>query len=192
MDKTPSKKVCPVERSGALENPLRRLIQNPAKILKPYLKSGDIVLDFGCGPGFFTFDIAQLVGETGFVYAADLQAGMLERVRNKITSRNMQSRIKVHKCDESGIHLNDTVDFILAFYMIHELDDQDITFKEFKRILNPNGKILIIEPDFHVTKADFEEMILRLERANFKIVRRPKVFFSRSVLIENDNKNTNT
>ncbi len=192
MEKTPSHKVCPVERSGALENPLRRLVQSPAKILKPYLKAGDKVLDFGCGPGFFTFDIARLVGETGFVYAADLQAGMLEKVRNKITSCNMESRIKVHKCDESGIHLNDTVDFILAFYMIHELDNQDITFQEFKKILKPDGKILIIEPNFHVKKENFEEMILRLERRDFKIAQRPKVFFSRSVLIENDNKNTKT
>ena len=119
MNKNSSSKVCPVERAGALETPLRRLVQNPTKILKPYLKAGDKVLDFGCGPGFFTFDIAQLVGETGFVYAADLQAGMLEKVQNKIISHNFQSRIKIHKCDESGIHLNDTVDFILAFYMIH-------------------------------------------------------------------------
>ena len=192
MNKNSSSKVCPVERAGALETPLRRLVQNPTKILKPYLKAGDKVLDFGCGPGFFTFDIAQLVGETGFVYAADLQAGMLEKVQNKIISHNFQSRIKIHKCDESGIHLNDTVDFILAFYMIHELNDQDIAFQEFKKILKPNGKILIIEPNFHVTKVNFEDMILRLEKADFKVAERPRFFFSRSVLIEPDNNSTNT
>jgi ubiquinone/menaquinone biosynthesis C-methylase UbiE len=192
MDKTHSNKVCPVERSGALEIPLRRLIQNPTKILKPYLKAGDKVLDFGCGPGFFTFDIAQLVGESGLVYAADLQEGMLERVRNKIALRNMQHRIKVHKCDESAINLNDTVDFILAFYMIHELDNQEITFQEFKRILKPDGKILIIEPNFHVSKEKFNDMILKLEKADLKIAQRPGFFFSRAVLVLNDNKSTNT
>jgi ubiquinone/menaquinone biosynthesis C-methylase UbiE len=185
MEKSHSHKVCPVERSGALENPLRRLIQNPTRILKPYLKAGDKALDLGCGPGFFTFDIARLVGESGIVYAADIQEGMLEKVRNKIAARSMQNRVKTHKCDESGIHLNDTVDFILAFYMIHELKNQETAFQEFKRILKPNGKILIIEPDFHVSEKNFGEMILKLEKAGFRIAQRPKFFISRSVLADN-------
>jgi ubiquinone/menaquinone biosynthesis C-methylase UbiE len=184
MEKTHSNEVCPVERAGMLESRLRRVVQNPKRILRPYLKPGDKVLDFGCGPGFFTFDMAQLVGESGLVYAADLQEGMLEIVRKKTLSSGLQDRIKIHKCEESSIHLNETVDFILAFYMIHEVTDQDIIFNEFKQILNPDGKLLIIEPNFHVTKKDFQNMILKLEKAGFKIVERPKHFLSRSVLSE--------
>jgi ubiquinone/menaquinone biosynthesis C-methylase UbiE len=186
MEMKNSSKVCPVERAGALDLSIRRLFQNPTKILKPYLNPGDKVLDFGCGPGFFTFDIASLVGESGLVIAADLQTGMLEIVEKKITARDMQNRIQVHKCEESSIGLNDTVDFILAFYMIHELPDQEQTFTEFKKILNPNGKILIIEPDFHVTKNDFDNMLLRLKKTGFKIINRPKFFFSRSVVLQPD------
>jgi len=182
-----SNKVCPVELAGALDISLRRLIQNPSKILKPYLNPGDKVLDFGCGPGFFTFDIAGLVGESGFVYAADLQNGMLEIVKNKIIARNMQNRIQVHKCEESSINLHITVDFILAFYMIHELPNQDQTFFEFKKILNPNGKILIIEPNFHVSKNNFNDMLVRLKKIGFKIINRPKLFLNRSVLLQHDN-----
>ena len=182
-----SNKVCPVERAGALDLSLRRLVQNPTRILKPYLKSRDKVLDFGCGPGFFTFDIAKLVGEAGLVFAADLQTGMLEIVEKKIIARNMQKRIQIHKCEESSIGLNDTVDFILAFYMIHELPNQDQTFLEFKKILNPKGKVLIIEPNFHVTQNDFDKMLLNLKSVGFKIINRPGVFFSRSVILQHDN-----
>jgi ubiquinone/menaquinone biosynthesis C-methylase UbiE len=184
MERTDSKRICPVEISGGLDNSFRRWIQNPTKILKPYLNPGDKVLDFGCGPGFFTIDIAQLVGDTGTVYAADLQEGMLKKVREKVDKNQMQHRIKIHKCEESGIKLNDTVDFILAFYMIHEVVNQDDIFQEFMKILKPGGSILIIEPNFHVSKIDFTDMILRLERAGFKILERPKIILSRSVLIQ--------
>lgn len=184
MEKSHSSKVCPIELAGALDSSLRKLFQNPLKILKPYIKPGDKVLDFGCGPGFFTKDIAQLVGDSGFVYAADLQEGMLEIVKSKIESLKLSGRVQVHKCDESAINLNASIDFILAFYMIHELPNQDQTFSEFIKILNPTGRLLIIEPNFHVTKKDFQNMILRLEMAGFKIVERSKTLANRSVLLQ--------
>jgi ubiquinone/menaquinone biosynthesis C-methylase UbiE len=183
MKKFDSNRICPVERSRGLDNAFRKLLQNPRKILKPYLSPGDKVLDYGCGPGFFTFAIAQLVGESGTVYAADLQDGMLEKVRNKISITGLQSRIKLHKCEQSAINLNDTVDFILAFYVIHEVVNQEEIFKEFRQILSPNGKVLIIEPDFRVSKNDFNIMITRLEKTGFKISEKPKISFSRSILL---------
>ena len=182
MEKSYSNKVCPVERSGALEMPIRKLVHNPVKILKPYISTGDKVLDFGCGPGFFTFAMAQLAGESGLVYAADLQDGMLDIVRKKIARYNMQNRIKLHKCEAGAINLNETFDFILAFYVVHEIGNQNSAFQELKRILKPGGKILIIEPDFHVTKSSFREMIIKLENAGFSIKPSKKLIFSRSIL----------
>jgi ubiquinone/menaquinone biosynthesis C-methylase UbiE len=184
MEKTDSNRICPVEISWGLDNSLRKLLQNPKKILKPYLNPGEKVLDYGCGPGFFTFPIAQLLGDFGTVYAADLQDGMLEKVKNKISDTGIRHIIKLHKCEESSINLNDTVDFILAFYMIHEVVNQDQIFLEFMQILNPQGKLLIIEPNFHVSKNDFNNMETKLKNTGFKIIERPKVLFSRSVLLQ--------
>lgn len=70
-------RVCPVERAGSLDNIFRRWLQNPWKILRPYIKEGMTVLDFGCGPGYFTIAMAQMVGTSGWVIAVDLQEGML-------------------------------------------------------------------------------------------------------------------
>jgi ubiquinone/menaquinone biosynthesis C-methylase UbiE len=67
--------VCPVENSGALDNRLRKLFQNPRRLLKPYIQTGMTVLEVGCGPGFFTLDIAEMVGESGKIIAADVQDG---------------------------------------------------------------------------------------------------------------------
>ncbi len=65
--------VCPAELAGSLDNRMRRLLQNPLKILRPYVQEGMTALDVGCGPGFFTLPMAQLVGSSGRVIAADLQ-----------------------------------------------------------------------------------------------------------------------
>ena len=76
-------RVCPVEHAGSLDNRLRRWVQNPRKILGPFIKEGMTVLDIGCGPGFFTMDMAEMVGETGRVIASDLQEVMLDKIRYK-------------------------------------------------------------------------------------------------------------
>lgn len=60
-----SSRVCPVERAGHLDNRIRRWLQNPQKILRPYIEEGMTVIDVGCGPGFFSIEMAQMVGKSG-------------------------------------------------------------------------------------------------------------------------------
>jgi cyclopropane fatty-acyl-phospholipid synthase-like methyltransferase len=47
------------------ENPIRRLLHNPEKILGPYVKPGMTVMDVGCGMGFCSIAMAKMVGEDG-------------------------------------------------------------------------------------------------------------------------------
>jgi len=178
---------CPVENAGGLDNSIRRFLQNPQKILKPYIKKGMTVLDLGCGPGFFSVEIAKMVFETGKVIAADLQRGMLEKVFKKIDGTELELRIELHKCQEDRIGVTEKVDFVFAFYMIHEVPNQRTLFKELKSILKHNGQIFIIEPKIHVSKKSFEEMIDEVKIMGFEIKARPKVFFSRTVLLEMKN-----
>jgi ubiquinone/menaquinone biosynthesis C-methylase UbiE len=185
MGKENKNRICPVEIAGGLDNRFRRLFQNPQKILKPYIKKGMAVLDLGCGPGFFSVEMAQLVRNTGEVIAADLQEGMLEKVRQKIKGTALEQRIKLHKCQEDTIGLTDKVDFVLAFYMIHEVPNQNKLFRELKSILKPDGKIFIIEPKFHVSRDSFQNMIDKLISIGLEITDRPKVFFSRAIVLKN-------
>ena len=183
MDNERSKRVCPVEIAGGLDNFVRRLLQNPRKILKPYIGKGMTVLDFGCGPGFFSTEIAKMLFDSGKVIAADLQDGMLEKVRTKIRGTELEQRIVIHKCQDDKVGVTEKVDFVLAFYVIHEVPNQDKLFEELKSILKPSGKIYIIEPNFHVSKTLFEDMVKRLKAIGFEELERPKIFFSRTVLI---------
>ena len=183
MIKEKKQRICPVEIAGGLDNSFRKLLQNPQKLLNQYISEGMTVLDLGCGPGFFSIEIAKMLCDSGKVIAADLQEGMLEKVNQKIKGTELEQRIAIHKCEDNKIGVTENVDFVLAFYMIHEVPNQDKLFGELKSILKPNGKIYIIEPKVHVSKKSFEDMINRIKNIGFKIIDRPKVFFSRTVLL---------
>ena len=179
-----NERICPVEKADSLDTKFRRWLQDPRRILKPYIKEGMTVLDYGCGPGFFTLTLAQMVGESGKVIAVDLQEGMLQKVKEKIRETELEKRITLHKCEEDKIHLNETVDFILAFYVLHEVPDQKRLFNELKSLVKPNGKLLIVEPPFHVSKKGFADTIKKATSAGFTEVERPKMFLNKSVVLK--------
>lgn len=178
-------RVCPVELAGSLDNKIRRWLQDPVKILNPYIKEGMTVLDIGCGPGFFTIPIAGLTGKNGKVIAADLQEGMLQKLRSKIKGTELEDRIKLHKSEQDKIGVIEKVDFILAFYMVHEVPDKDNFFKELKLLLKEGGSVFIVEPKlFHVSKKAFEETIKIAESAGFKPVEANKLPLSWTILLK--------
>jgi len=178
------RRVCPVAMAGSLDNRFRRWLQNPRKILGPYIKEGMTVLDIGCGPGFFTVDIARMVGKSGCVIASDLQEGMLRKLRDKIRGTEYEERIMLNKCEENKIGVSKHVDFVLAVYVLHEVPDQEKFFEEIKSILKPGGRVLIVEPSFHVSKRAFEETVRKAGAGGFAPVTRPEMFLSRAVILE--------
>jgi ubiquinone/menaquinone biosynthesis C-methylase UbiE len=177
-------RVCPVERAGILDHRIRRWLQDPQKILKPYIEEGMTVLDIGCGPGFFSIDMAQMVGTSGRVIASDLQEGMLQKLRDKIQGTELEERITLHKCEENKVGVSVNVDFILAFYMVHEVPNPKKFFEEIKSILKPNGQVLIVEPPFRVSKTAFQETIRKARDAGFKPVEGPRVVLSKTVILK--------
>lgn len=179
-----STRVCPVEEADRLDTRMRRWLQNPKRILKPYIEEGMTVLDFGCGPGFFSVGLAQMVGESGRVIAVDLQEGMLQKLRDKIKGTELEKRITLHKCEENKIGISENIDFVLAFYIVHEVVNKEGLFAEIETILKPNGQLLIVEPPFHVSKKAFEETIGKAKAAGFKEVKRPKVLFNKAVVLK--------
>ena len=183
MRKEDKNRVCPVEVAGGLDNFLRRIYQNPKKILNGYIRKGMTVIDYGCGPGFFTMEIAKMLNNSGKVIAADLQEGMLDIVRKKITKSGFKNIIELHKCGENNTGIKEKADFVFAFYVVHEVPNHDNFFNEIYSLLNAGGKFYIVEPKFHVSKKEFERMINKLTEIGFEIIEKPKVFFSRAVLM---------
>ncbi|MDD5719496.1 MAG: class I SAM-dependent methyltransferase [Candidatus Krumholzibacteria bacterium] len=177
-------RVCPVERAGRLDNIWRKWLQDPYKILKPHIREGMTALDVGCGPGFFTIPMAHLVGENGQVVAADIQAGMLDRLRMKIAGTALETRITLHRCDVSSIGFSESVDFVLLFYVVHEVPDKVVFFREIAQLLRRTGHMLFVEPSFHVSHSDFERTLLSARAAGLADRRGPKVFLSKTAILE--------
>ncbi len=174
---------CPVEIAGMLDNFFRRVIQNPKKILASHFKGDITVVDLGCGPGFFTVEIAKQLGKSGKVIAVDVQQGMLDIVKNKIMNQAFESKIILHKAGFDSLNLTEKVDIILAFYVVHEIKRANF-FGELKAILNPDGKLFIVEPMLHCSKKDYLKMIENLLSEGFVVVEKPKIFFSRAVILK--------
>lgn len=177
-------RVCPVEKAGSLDNILRRWLQHPKKILRPYIREGMTVLDLGCGPGFFSIYMAEMVGKSGRVIAADLQEGMIEKLRDKIRGTEFEVLIQLHKSEKNRIGVSEKVDFVLAFYMVHEVQNKEALFEQISSLLKPKGQLFIVEPPFHVSKAAFEETIEKAKIVGLTTVERPKVLFSKAVIMK--------
>lgn len=168
--------VCSHKGSWALNNWLRRLVQNPRKIVGEYIKEGDSVIDFGCGPGFFTVDMAQMVGDNGKVTAVDLQEEMLTHTKHHANNKKVGNRIAYHRCqqDRIGLEPNGRADFKLAYYMIHETPDPAKFLQEVKGLLKKGGKFLVVEPPFHVNRKLYQEMLEMADQAGFQLIDTPK------------------
>lgn len=172
-------RICSHEHSFALDNFLRKLVHSPARIVGPYLKEGDTAVDLGCGPGFFTVALTELVGSSGRVIAVDLQQEMLDRVQAKLANlqdKNALTRVTLHQCTKDEIGLDESIkaDFVLAFYMVHETPDQRRFFQQVRQLLKPTGSFLIVEPPFHVSKKAFAHTLDYAEQAGLAILDRPK------------------
>jgi ubiquinone/menaquinone biosynthesis C-methylase UbiE len=175
---------CPVWLSFFLDNWVRRIAHNPKKILSPFVRPGQTVLDVGCGPGVFTIPLAELVGEKGLVIAADIEDEMLGKVAKKAERLGLSSRIRVHKSRPEWIDVADKVDFILAFYMVHETPNQARFFEEARSILKDGGRMLVVEPKFHVSGSEYDETVKFALGAGLKPVSDVDVILSRGRLFE--------
>jgi ubiquinone/menaquinone biosynthesis C-methylase UbiE len=175
--------VCSYKRAWALDIWIRKYIHNPYKIVGDYIKEGQTVLDLGCGPGFFSLPMAEMVGEKGRVISVDIQEEMLQMLRDKSECAGFKSRIAPHKARPDKIGLSDMVDFALAFYMVHEVPDKSSFLREVASHLKPDSKFLIVEPKSHVSKPDFDSTMKVAQSAGLKQVSEPKILFSRAALL---------
>ncbi|MCD4733486.1 class I SAM-dependent methyltransferase [bacterium] len=176
-------RICPVERADGFDSGIRRWLYPPQKIVGSYLEEGMTVLDIGCGPGFFSIDMAQMIGQSGRVIACDLQEGMLQKLKGKIQGTKFEERITLHKCEVNKVGVSESVDFVLLFYVAHEIPDKEALFNEIGTILKPKGQVLMVEPPVHVSKKVFEDAIRVACDTGFIVVNRPKVLLSKAVVL---------
>jgi ubiquinone/menaquinone biosynthesis C-methylase UbiE len=160
--------------SGAifLDNPIRRWLQPPSELIeKLNIDPSDVVVDFGCGPAYYTIEIAK---KAKAVIAIDISPAMLSKAQNKAAKAGTKN-IQFLQSDGRKIQCPDgSVDKILLVTVYHEVGESETVLKEFLRILKPSGKIIIVEV---VKKGIFpgapvqnpETLKAEIEACNFKL-----------------------
>jgi ubiquinone/menaquinone biosynthesis C-methylase UbiE len=174
------------KNAGHLDTRFRRVIYRPDKLAERYVKPGDRVLDFGCGPGFFTREFAKRVGVNGSVVAVDLQEEMLRILSGKLGPEGLMDRIRTHKCapDTLGLpELNGMIDVAFAIFVVHEVPDPAKLFREISSLLVPGGLFFYSEPPVIVSGKEFRANLALAEEAGFRTVERRFYFVNRAAVL---------
>lgn len=176
------------KHAAHLDTPFRHFLYRPDRLAERLVQPGGRVLDFGCGPGFFTRAFARQVGETGQVFSADLQEEMLVIVREKMGREGLGTRVTTHRCrpDTIGLpdELNGTFDLATAIFVIHEVPDPKRLFSEFAKLLKKGGTFFFSEPPFLVSGKEFTGKIALAESCGFRLVSRSWYFVNRAAVFE--------
>lgn len=132
-----------------LDSTLRRWVQSPDTVIRRSgVEQGMTVLDLGCGSGALTALLARAVGEQGKVYAADLQAGMLDQLKRKLS--------RVENLDISNVEMilanayelpfeNDSFDMVFMVASLQEIFDRGRALREARRVLKSSGILAVSE-----------------------------------------------
>ena len=155
-------RVCPWWLGYFLASPLRRFAQDPAKLLAPYVREGMTVLEPGPGMGFFTLDLARLVGPSGRVVAVDIEPRMISRLKRRAARAGLLERLDARIASADSLNMADlagAVDFSLVFAVVHELPAMETFFAELAQGSKPGAGLLLAEPVLHVKRAQFRSRV---------------------------------
>ncbi len=177
------KRVCPWWLAYAFDNPLRRLLQNPEEILGSLVKEGMVVADIGCGMGYFSIAMAKMVGRTGRVIAVDVQQKMLTIMHERAASAGVAARIHPVLAASDDLKIKDPLDFILAFWMVHEVNDIPLFFSQIAAALRGGSKVLYVEPKIHVPEHRFQEILKQAREGGFRMSDGPAIRISRAAIL---------
>jgi SAM-dependent methyltransferase len=182
-----SHRVCPWWLGYWLVCPIRSWWESPQEILVPYVYEGMTVLEPGPGMGYFTLELARLVGRSGRVVCVDVQEKMIARLKTRAAKAALLERLdaRVAPADSMGLDdLRESVDFTLAFAVVHEFPDPARFFAEVAAVSKPGALLLPAEPSGHVKPADFDSQLRCADVSGFRVVDHPKIHRSHTALLK--------
>ena len=110
---------------------------------RKYLEASNIVLDYGCGTGLFCNEIADNVK---VIYAIDISSKMIAIAKNNGEKRKIKNIEYLHSTIYDENSKRGSFDVILAFYILHLLEDIDKTMQRINELLKPGGLLISVTP----------------------------------------------
>ena len=124
------------------------MFSDPAKNLKTLgLRENNIVADLGAGTGFYSTLAGHIVSR-GKVYAVEINKEFLHTIRNKVKEAHLNNVEIIWGNIEKlgGTKIRDNIaDAVIASNVLFQVEDKDKFILETKRILKPNGQVLLID-----------------------------------------------
>ncbi len=153
---TETRAACTIEdRSEAFDIYEERLVEGiPKKALvasrgcgdpvsKARLRTGETVLDLGCGGGVDAIIASRLVGETGHVYGLDMTAAMLALAKENAETAGARNITYLEGLIEDIPLPDASVDVVLSNCVINFSDDREAVLREALRVLRPQGRFVV-------------------------------------------------
>ncbi|WP_455205891.1 class I SAM-dependent methyltransferase [Kaarinaea lacus] len=120
--------------------------QQPLKVIESLeITEGSQVADVGAGGGYFTFKFAEAVGETGTVYAVDIDEGLLEYIAETAKEKQLANIKTVLATSETPKLPQGEIDLVFVCNTYHHLDERIAYFKNIHQFLQPTGRVAIID-----------------------------------------------
>lgn len=133
------------EGAAWLERPGREKEERPDLLIKTLqLRAGEIAADIGCGTGYFTWRLAQAVGERGVVYGVEIQQEMLRLLDIKMRERRALNVVGVLGTPQTP-NLPERVDLVLMVDVYHELSHPAEMMEAICQQLRPGGRLVLVE-----------------------------------------------
>jgi predicted methyltransferase len=110
------------------------------------VKAGAVVADVGAGGGYFTTRLSRAVGDTGRVYAVDVNADALGRLRTRLTGEGLTNVELVHGSGNDPKLPPGSLDAALIVNAYHEMNEHQAMLAALKAALKPDGRLVIVEP----------------------------------------------
>jgi len=163
-----------------LENPQREEEQKPREVLAALgLKKGEALVDIGAGSGYFTFRFAPQVGNTGRVYAVDINPDMIMYMNRQIRDRKLNNVVTVLSAPDDPLLPATAIDRFFICNTWHHVQNRPKYIQIMKQILKPGGQIIVL--DYHKKqlpvgpppemKMAREEVIAEMEAGGLKLAR---------------------
>lgn len=145
------------------DNPLVPIFRNPYRLLEAAgLKSGQKVLEVGCGPGFFTIPAAKIVGEEGSIYAVDTHPLAIKKVKEKVEREGIKNVNPIlTNASDTGLP-DQSIDLAFIFGLRYIAGGLENLISEMYRILRLEGVLL-----FEKTRGSEKKLIEDVEREGF-------------------------
>ena len=172
-------RVCPWWIGYILASPIRRwMSDSPEALLGSYLRPGMTVLEPGPGMGYFTLPMARMVGPTGRIVAVDIQPRMFASLHRRARKAGLLDRVETRLVQPDRMAIDDllgTVDFALAFAVVHEMPSPAAFFREAAAALKSGSLLFFAEPAGHVTAKAFEGELTAAKAAGLAEIGRPSI-----------------